>query len=150
MNDFFAVKLRGLENERTAVSPATDLKEVGLTAVADFVAVKVLAVVGPMQRPTKGVPPIAVYDIVPVDSSDLVVLIDVVLVILVAVVPVFDNVVAVEVAAAVVIAVKGKLSIEMELVVVVPVKPLPENASAAASFAFVGVAFADFDASFLG
>lgn len=53
MEYFFAVARRRLENELTAVFPATGLKNADLVAVAAFVAVKDLAVAGPVQRSAK-------------------------------------------------------------------------------------------------
>lgn len=111
LNYFFAVAMRGLENQLTAAFPDTDPK-VRLIAVVLDIAVNDLADVGRMERPTKWV--------APAQLSDLMALTDVLIVISVAVVSVSDSVVvAAEVVAAVAIAAKRKLLLQMDVVVVI-------------------------------
>ena len=106
LNYFFAVAMRGLENQLTAAFPDKDPK-VRLIAVVLDIAVNDLADVGRMERPTKWV--------APAQLSDLMALTDVLIVISVAVVSVSDSVVV----AAVAIAAKGKLLLQMDVVVVI-------------------------------
>ena len=125
MEDFFAVAWTWLENESIAVFPATGLTKSHLVAVAAFAAVKDLAVVGPVQRSTKWVSPIVVCGVAPVDSSELVLAIDVAPASFVVAVQLFDSDVAVEVAADVATAVIEKLLFQTG-VVVLPVKSMYE------------------------
>lgn len=147
LNYFFAVAMRGLENQLTAAFPDTDPK-VRLIAVVLDIAVNDLADVGRMERPTKWV--------APAQLSDLMALTDVLIVISVAVVSVSDSVVV----AAVAIAAKGKLLLQMDVVVVivprdeicvvVAVSAAGQDVvSAVVDVAFAGEASVDFHVSVL-